>query len=810
MKVPFSWLQDFFESPLSAADVSETLTLSGIEVDKFQNVGVFDPLVVAAEITELSPVPKANGVYKLSVGADRRRSVISNARGLAVGKKVALALPGATLFGGPELSLVEVDAGEAYGQPSEGMLAHAYGLGIGRDSETALEVDAPPGTPVAAALGAPEGGDRVLWLSILPNIARCQSMLGVAREVAALLNVPLRPRKEPNPLPESEPLSPTISAADAASVLTVTLVENVRVGESPDWLKRRLVLAGMTPINNVVDASNYVMLDIGQPSHPYDADKLPDLALGVRRTRAGERLLTLQQLETDEPMQLPEGIPVIVSGDVPVSLAGVLGGRPTAIGASTRRVLLEAAAFDYVAIRKSQRLAKVYSEASARFSRGVNPELPAMAARRFVEVLRETSPELRIVAYGEKSTGVPPERHLVLTLAELEGSLGSSVTLDEAAECLRRVGLRVAPIANGAALDVTVGNARQDITLTCDLVEEVARIRGYENIPETLPTEPIPERLHEDNRPREALRDALVGAGLQEIISYSLNGPEIEGKLYSSHPGAVPVQAIPLVNPVSVERSVLRTSLLPALLQTASANLRHASVCRLFELGPVFLRGVEQEVPRELERIGIVLAGAVQRETLHEKSPRSVDFFDIKAVVGELLTRAGVQDTVELVPCDEPPYRPGAAARILLRGELIGSVGAVHPRVLAAFDFGQHDAVVADLMVLPLVAQGRQRRKFVDYDRLPSIELDIALVVERQVTAGSVRDTARSAAGPWLRSVEVFDQFFSDQFGEGKKALAIRLRLNAGERTLEMAEALEVRARVASALATSLAAQIRE
>ncbi len=813
MKVPVSWLSEYFAQPIDARELSERLTLSGIEVDSITPVGALDPQVVVCELlalTELRP-----GTQRLEVQADRRRVLVSNAAGLAVGQRLALALPGATLFTADQAGLDEVRAAEAFGVNSEAVVANAATLGLGDDATrpVLLPASAPLGAPLAAvlSLGREAVTDEVMLLAILPNIARCQAMVGVAREVAALLRRELRLPAQPAALPPTSALSPSITAEDACTALSVTLLEGVQVTTSPRWLQRRLALAGMTPINNVVDASNYVMLELGQPTHPYDADRLPSPDLGVRRSRSGERLLTLQQAETDEPAALPEGVPVITSADVPVAVAGVLGGRSTAIHVGTTRVLLEAAAFEYVAIRRSQQATKVFTEASARFSRGVNPELPALAARRFVELLRETAPDLRVVGAGVSARATLRERPIELSLAELNGSLGTAISLERAAECLEQVGLRVTRDSAAQRLRVLVDNTRLDLTESCDLLEEVARIEGYDNIPETMPNEPIPERRHVDAvRAREALRDLLVQAGLQEIISYSLNGAELEARLFAGHADAPRPSLIPVLNPVSAERAVLRSSLLPGLLNTAASNLRHAVSVRLFELGPVFVPKADpRDVPDEPARVTLVLAGQSGLSTLHEQKPRPLDFFDLKALVERLWQSQGLGSELALEPYEGVPYRPGAAARLLLAGDVVGTLGAVHPRVLQAFDIGSEHVFVADLALLPLLSKANERRQFRDYDRLPSIELDIAAFVERSTTAGALRAVAREAAGPLLRQAEVFDEFYNAELGD-KKSIAIRLRLNAGSRTLEMAEAVEVRGRVARALESNLGAKIRE
>jgi phenylalanyl-tRNA synthetase beta chain len=363
-----------------------------------------------------------------------------------------------------------------------------------------------------------------------------------------------------------------------------------------------------------------------------------------------------------------------------------------------------------------------------------------------------------------------------------------------------------------ARLFVDVGNARADLALPCDLVEEIARLSGYDRIPETMPLEPIPEPLHEDTlASREALRDGLVRAGLQEIISYSMNGPELEGRLYAGQPGALRAAAVAVLNPVSVERSVLRTALVPGLLAAAALNLRNTPVCRLFEIGPVFAPGsTVMELPEESQAIGLLIGGIAVQPTLHDPKPRALDFFDLKAIVVDLLSSFGLASDLEFVPIETAPYRPGAAARILRAGQGYGTLGAVHPTVLQAFDLEGRAVFVAELPADLWISDVERRRAFREFDRLPSIELDIAMLVDRTVMASAVTKLVREFAGPLLRDAEVFDQFFDDKFGPNEKALAVRLRLNAGERTLEMTEALEVRSRVARALESALSARIRE
>ncbi len=814
MRVPFSWLEEHFEDELSLAEVAERLTLSGVEVEQAFGVGAQGALVVVGEITSVTPVAGGSGVQLLEVLADRKRTLVSGAPGLERGKKLALALPGATVFG-EDGALREVEATTAYGQSSEGALCSAGHLGIGPDFTTPLvfEASAPVGAPVATVLNASREwrADHVLLLAILPNIARCQAMRGVAREVSALLRKRLKPLAEPAPFTAGAGVTPSITARDACLALTLTLIDNVRVTDSPEWMQRRLVLAGQTPINNIVDITNYVMLELGQPTHAYDAAKLPSLNLGVRHARAGERLLTLQQAEGDEPLEVPAGVPFITSGDQPVAAAGVIGGRPTSIGESTTRVLLESAAFDFVAIRRAQQALKTYTEASARFSRGVNPELPVVAARRFLELLRETSPDARVLEYGEVSHDIPPKRRLVLTLAHLNESLGTELSLESAAESLRRSGLAVTADAARAALDVEVDNSRLDLTLTCDLIEEIARLEGYDSLPETMPHDAIPEPIRQESLARrEALRDRLVRLGLQEIISYTLNGPALEAKVHAGRAPLDEKSLVAVLNPVSVERSVLRSSLLPGLLATAAHNLRHQPLVRLFEIGPVFAPGsAPTELPRESEQLAFLLAGTSARSSLHEKEPRALDFFEAKALCEAMLSGLKLEG-VKFEAADKLPYRPGACARLVKGDQVLGTLGAVHPLVLREFELEDYPVFAADFELGSLLRDVPGRSLFKDYDRLPSIELDIAVIVAERVTAAALLAVIEAAREPLLRGAEVFDVFRSEQFGAERKAMAVRIRLNAGDRTLEMPEALESRARIARAFEKELGATVRE
>ena len=829
MLVPLSWLGRHVDlRGLPVDDLSHLLTTAGVEVDDAPATGAFHPDAVVGVIVSLDAEDEGLRWFTVD-GGQGPVTVASRAPNLAgagPGDRVAFARPGAVVFDPADGRPRKVGARKMRGGTSEGVFCSAAELGVGDDHSGVLRLGAhlPAGAPLADLPWPGDGpADRALQLAILPNIARCQSVLGVAREVGALTG---RAVHDAVPLADDVQLQPS-AALDPGPVdpalcgrFGVLLIEGVAVGDSPAWLQKRLRSLGLHPVNNVVDASNYVLFELGQPTHFYDADALPSLRLGVRRSAAGEAFKPLVAGDDDPPKALPAGLPVITADDGSpagraVAQAGVMGGFETRVTASTTRLLLEVATFDYIAVRRSQAATVTFTDASARYSRGVDPALVPVAAARLVHLLRESCPGLRVVGSGHTCTAALGDRAIPLSVPALRRALGVSLTAAEVGAALRQAGLGVHPDGNdpsGESLIVQVPTRRADLGQPCDLYEEVARIVGFDRLPATLPAEPVPpQRPNPRRATRERLRDLAASLGLQETISYTLSSPELEARL---HAGRAPAAGAPLeiLNPVSHERRSLRRSLLPHLLDTAAFNLRHGPAVHAFELGDVFLPdqpGLHPALPGERARLAILMTGPVDPAGLHQAAPRAADAHDLAAVVlaiGEHLHLPGLQ----LAAADRAPLHPGVGAVLLAEdGAELGILGEVHPLVAQAFDLEGHRLCVAELDVDALAARLPPRFRAPGAPRFPEIELDVAIVAEDALPAAALLATTRAAAGPLLRGATVFDVYRGKPVPEGQKAVGLRLWLGAPDRTLEMREAEALREAVVAALGAAHGATLR-
>lgn len=672
------------------------------------------------------------------------------------------------------------------------------------------------GVEVEAITPAPaeHGPDTVLTLAILPNIARCYAITGVAREIAAVMDTDLRGTPPPAPLGLRDgdgPITPALGEGGPCKRFGTALIEGVRVTPSPKWMQDRLNLAGVGPINNIVDASNYVMLELGQPTHCYDADRLPALKLAVRPSRGGERMRTLAQNDEEAPADLPAGTLLIDAGGTPVAVAGVIGGRATAVHDGTTRVLLEAANFDMLATRRSQRLVNTFTDASARFSRGVDPALVPVAMGRIVELLRETCPGLRVVDTGHRTLGAEDRRDVLrVRLSDINAALGTSYAMSESLRTLERVGL-TSHAVDSDAIHVTVTSARNDIAIERDLCEEITRLIGYDRMPMSLPTGSKLKKLEEPGiLGRRRIHAALIASGLGEIMSYSLTAADAEQRLRAGD-AAAPGPFVAVTNAISPERTVMRRSLLPGLLEAAAPRLRSGSPVRIFEIGQVFLprdAADMRKLAEEPYRAGVLIAGPAGVGSVHGKAPRPADFFDLKGVV-ERAIPASAAPAPAFEAGTHPSFQPGQTARVLLGGEPIGWMGKLHPDVAEAFGLKDAAVFAAEIDLAPVVARQRLDVKVIEPSAFPSVDVDLSFMVGRDATAAALLACGQRAAGPMLERAEVFD-VFSSGADAARKSVAIRLVLNARTRSMRTEEAMEARAAVAAALKAEFAAEVRE
>ncbi len=830
MRVPISWLgRHVALDGVSPDALSEQLTIAGSEIEHIDALGALHHAVVVGVIAQAAVVNEAVRAFQVDVG-DRTLSVVSKAPNLldaGPGVRIAVALPGAQVFTRkPDgaLALMLVQQRETYGHPSEAVGCSPFELGLGDDHAGVMVLgDAiAAGTPVADVVTVPEdaAADRVLTIAILPNIARCQSVLGVAREVGAIRSAPaaLDVAERALDFDPGSDLSP--SAADPALCdrFATALVEGVVVAPSPAWVQRRLVAAGQQPINNVVDASNYVMLELGQPTHAYDADALPSLKLHVRASGPDEVFKPLVADDDADPTPLPDGLPLITSGDVPVAQAGVMGGFETQVSAGTTRLLLESAHFDPIAVRRSQAATLTFSESSARFSRGTDPAGCERAIRRILAVLGETCPDLVVRGAGLWAPTALTEPVLQLKVTALNAALGMSFTEDRVVELLERAAFTVAREKAGDTLHVTVPTSRQDVEGPHDLVEEVARLEGFDAMPSTMPVEPVPQRP----QPRavvlrRAVEDTLVAAGLQQTLSYSLTSPEVEDRLFAGT-AAPPERAYTtLLNPISEDRRVMRRTLLGHLVEHVRDNLRHSPSAHLFEVGPVVHPEASTDpdgLPAEPMKVAVIMAGPVAPAGLHAGPARDADLFDLAAAIEGLLSHFHVGE-LGRVAASAAPFHPGICAAVTVRAPddpapvVLGHMGELHPAVATAFDLDGRRVFAAELDLQPILD-----RATVDFHapgpaRFPGIDLDISLLVATDVPAAALVDAARSAGGPLLRTVTVFDLYAGKGIAEGERSLGLRLHVADPTRTLRMEEGEAERDAIVAALGERFGARLR-
>ena len=748
---------------------------------------------------------------------------------LAKPLKVAYAREGAMLYDGhqPGNVLTTLARMKIRGVESYSMICSEKELGISADHEGVMILpdDAPAGMPLADYLG-----DVILDVKINPNMARNACMVGIAREVSALTG---RKLKQPSYQYRAtgEPLRKLlkihIENPELNPRFTAILLRDVQIGPSPAWMQRRLSRAGMRPINNIVDITNYVMLETGQPLHAFDWDSLVARAAGkavtitTRTARPGETIVTL-----DGATRTLDDFTVLVCDEKgPLSIAGVMGGAESEVRDDTVNILLESASWNFLSIRRTVQAQKLPSEAAFRFSRGVHPATALRGLGRAAELMRTLGGGIisrdMVDAYPRKA----PVVRVDLPMQEVRRLLGIAIPPRKVAQILESLEFvcrvkevparrrRTAKISDDdLTLQVIAPDHRLDIGTgvvgQADLIEEIARIYGYARIPEIQIADLLPkQRGNPRLEQEEAARDMLVDLGLQEVLTYHLTAPEKEAAVYPPGVDAPAAEYIHLANPIVPERRVMRRSVLASVLETAARNAARTDRLALFELGPVYLPKGEA-LPAEPVQLAILLIGPRERRDWRPADRTPADFFDLKGILESFL--AGLHARIPVFEtARDPRFHPGRCASVLIDGTALGVMGQIHPQVAARFEWSGRDVLAAELdfeLLRPLLLRRYPVQSISEY---PPVLEDLAVAVAEDVPVERVIRTIRSSGGAIVQSVELFDVYRGEQAGTGNKSLAFALAYQAPDRTLESTEAEAIRTRIIRALEGELGGKVR-
>ncbi|MBI5961000.1 MAG: phenylalanine--tRNA ligase subunit beta [Chloroflexi bacterium] len=885
MKVPISWLKDYVDLTISIEELIERLTLAGMEVASIQYIGIpqgqppegsrqppsnhlvwgRDKIVLGA-IREVKPHPNADRLVLAIVdyGGAELEQCVTGAPNLFDYKGTGpidppllapFAHEGAEVIDGhgDGVQRMILQERKLRGIPNRSMVCSEMELGISDSHEGILLLDwdefghLPPGTPFQDVLG-----DAVIDLELLPNMARCYSMVGVAREVAALTGATLR-------LPSLDVVAEGPSITEAVSIdirepelnprFTLSLIRDVEIKPSPNWMQRRLTLAGMRPINNLVDVTNYVMLELGQPLHAFDYDILLERSGGkpptiiTRLPAPGEHLITLD----GQDHTLDEFNMLVADTAGALSMGAIMGGLESeiydpsgevldAVGveigegqapvhgkASVRRpatqtVLLEAAAWNFINIRRSMQSQKMSSEAGLRLSRGVHPAMTLRGSRRCIELMRQVSGGVVAQGHIDAYPLPAPVIQIDLPMAQVDRLLGISIPQAEVVRILRALEFEVVEV--GDVLQVTAPDHRLDVgtgfTGQADLIEEIARVYGYDRFPDTVIADMLPKQRANLSLEREELmRDALARVGLREIVTYRFTTPEREALLTpASQPSNWPnLPYVALANPIAADKAVMRQTLLAGMLDIVAANARHTDRQMLFEIGSVYLARQDDPLPDEPTHLGIVMTGPRGVEQWQKDGDTTLmDFFDLKGVVETALRDLRVNADVRYLPAEHSSFHPGRAAWLQINGKTAGIVGEIHPLVRQDFGLGldlKRPVLGAELDLAMLVEHLVSVRDIAPVPTQPAVYQDIALVVDAKTTAADVYAVIIDAGGDLLESARLFDVYQGDPIPAGKKSLAYKLTYRTTDRTLNDDEVAKVHAKIAKAAEKRLGATLR-
>lgn len=804
MLVSYNWLKEYVDlSDIDAESLGERMTLSALELDKIIERTNANGYLVVGEVKELEHIPDTHlNLTQVDTGEGSLRQIVCGAPNIALGQKVIVALPGAILPGDFEIGETSLQ-----GHESKGMVCSLQELGFPEnvvpkqyaEGIFVLPEEAEVGEDVRSLIGL---DDSILDFEITPNRGDALSYRGMGYEVSALLDQ--EPNFETVLVEESaddvagEQLSINVENAEDSPLYATRIIKNVTVQESPLWLQRKLMSAGMRPIDNLVDVTNYIMLEYGQPLHAYDADKISTNKIGVRSAHENETVVTLDNQERKlEPNDI-----VITDGEKTVGIGGIMGGISTAITDDSQNVILEAAIFNPTSIRRTAQRLNLRSEASSRFEKKVNPDAVIQALDHAAQLLVE-------LGGGQISKGIVQDDQLDRTPVEIETSIdylsdiiGIELNDVVVSDIFNRLGFEYTS-DGGGNLTVKAPARRPDINISADLAEEVARIYGYANITPTLPkTATTPGGLNKEQKILRQTSRYLENSGLNQAITYSLTTDERAVEYRMGH-----ADTVRLMWPMSEEHETLRQSIIPGLLEaTAYNNARSQPNVFLYETGRVFLKDSENALPIEEEHVAGILTGSLNGVQWIEEEEQ-VDFYTAKGILNGLFDSYALSEFVRYEQATREGMHPGRTANIRLNGDIIGFIGQVHPTVAKTFDLT--DVYVFEFKLKDILETPKASQVMSTIGKYPGITRDVALLVEDTVTNREIVDVIENNAGAWLRSVNLFDFYTGENIEDGYKSVAYSLYYENPDATLVEKDVQEDFERVLKALTNEFNAEIR-
>lgn len=801
MIISLNWLKEYVDFSVSPEELADRLTMSGLEVESIEYAGKALESVVVAEILDMGGHPDADKLSLCRVSdGENEYPIVCGASNMKTGDKVALARTGTVLPPGPKFPEgITIKKAKIRGQVSEGMLCAENELGLGTESDgiMILPPGAVPGTRLIDELGI---NDVLLEIGITPNRPDCLSVVGTAREAAAVLSgaagYPDTSVKESG-VPVGDYISVEIKSPGGCPRYTCRVISGVKIGPSPEWMKTRLESSGIRSINNVVDVTNYVLLELGQPLHAFDYDLVRGKKIVVRQAEDGETITTLDGAER----KLSADDLLICDGERPVALAGVMGGAYTEVTGGTTSILLESAYFSPDTVRKTSRKTGLKSESSYRFERGVDPE-------GVVKALDRAAALIAGLAGGEVAAGrideypVKIEPAVVsVTASRINAILGTDISEEEIISIQKRLGLELLSPDNGV-LTFRVPTYRVDLTREIDIVEETARLYGYNNVPVTLPAVAMKTELPGGVRTVQSkFKEVFTANGFYEAINYSFEDEELLG-LFS------PEKALPILNPISKDGAVMRTSLTAGLVKNVLLNLsRQENDVRIFETGKIYIPSSGDKLPKETNKLAAAATGRKQPELWDREE---FDFFDLKAVLEKALGALHARDCVTFRAAPGIEFlHPGKSAEIVMDGEVVGYAGEIHPGLRERFGLTKRVYVAEiDLDDAARLTAGK-KGEFRPLPKFPSVRRDIALVVDEGVSAGSIIDEIRSMGSGLIEDARIFDVFTGGAVQEGKKSVAVSLHLRASDKTLTEEEINRIQDKALKKLRLALGAELR-